>query len=39
LMPFLRIIVPDVPVYLVGLIPLLVGVSLLTYSYALAPKP
>jgi hypothetical protein len=39
LMPFLRVIVPDVPVYLVGMIPLLVGVSLLAYSYVLAPKP
>jgi hypothetical protein len=39
LMPFLRMMVPDQPVYLVGLIPLLIGVSLLTYSYALAPKP
>ncbi len=38
LMPFLRMTLPSEPVYLVGLIPLLVGVSLLTYSYALAPK-
>ena len=38
LMPFLRAIAPDQPVYLVGLLPLLVGVALLSYSYLLAPK-
>ncbi len=37
-MPFLKMIVPDQPVYLAGMIPLLVGAALLTYSYALAPK-
>ena len=34
----LRAIVTDVPVYLVGFIPLLVGVSLLAYGYSYAPK-
>jgi Flp pilus assembly protein TadB len=38
LMIFLRAIVDDEPVYLVGLIPLLIGVALLAYSYLLAPK-
>jgi hypothetical protein len=38
MMVFLRAIVPDRPVYLVGLIPLLIGVVLLAYSYILAPK-
>jgi len=35
---FLRAIVRDEPAYLVGLIPGLVGVALLAYSYVLAPK-
>lgn len=39
LMVFLWGIVPDRPAYLLGLIPLLIGVALLTYSYVLAPKP
>jgi hypothetical protein len=34
----LRPIVPEVPVYLVGFIPILVGVVLLGYGYFLAPK-
>jgi hypothetical protein len=38
LMTFLRAIERDEPVYLVGLIPLLIGVALLAYSYLLAPK-
>ena len=38
LMIFLRAIVRAEPVYLVGLIPLFVGLSLLLYSYFLAPK-
>ena len=38
LMIFLRAIDRDEPVYLVGLIPLLIGVALLAYSYLLAPK-
>jgi peptidoglycan/LPS O-acetylase OafA/YrhL len=38
LMIFLRAIEPEKPAYLVGLIPLLVGVALLTYAYVLAPK-
>ncbi|MBZ5658571.1 MAG: DUF6249 domain-containing protein [Acidobacteriia bacterium] len=38
-MVFLKAIVHDEPaVYLVGLIPLLVGVALLIYAYVLAPK-
>lgn len=38
-MVLLKAIVHDEPgVYLVGLIPLLVGAALLTYSYVLAPK-
>jgi hypothetical protein len=38
LMIFLRAIDTHEPAYLVGLIPLLVGLALLIYSYALAPK-
>jgi hypothetical protein len=38
LMIFLRASDPREPVYLVGLIPLLAGFALLTYSYVLAPK-
>ena len=38
LMVFLYELVREVPVYLVGLIPLLVGVALLTYAVAFAPK-
>lgn len=38
-MVLLKAIVHDEPgVYLVGLIPLLVGVALLTYTYVMAPK-
>ena len=38
LLVFLRALVPDRPVYLCGLIPLLIGIALLAYSYVLAPK-
>jgi hypothetical protein len=38
LMIFLRAFDTQVAAYLVGLIPLLVGLALLTYSYVLAPK-
>jgi ferric-dicitrate binding protein FerR (iron transport regulator) len=38
MMVFLRALELDRPVYLVGLIPLLIGVALLAYSYVLAPK-
>jgi hypothetical protein len=38
MMVFLRALEHDRPVYLVGLIPLLIGVALLAYSYVLAPK-
>ena len=38
LMVFLRALVADEPVYLVGLIPLLVAASLLAYSYIVARK-
>ena len=38
MMVFLRALEHDEPVYLVGLIPLLIGVALLAYSYLLAPK-
>lgn len=39
IMVFLKAIVHDEPaVYLVGLIPLLIGVALLLYGYVLAPK-
>jgi hypothetical protein len=38
LMIFLRAIVREQPVYLVGLIPLFVGLSLLIYAYFLAPR-
>jgi hypothetical protein len=34
----LRAIVTDMPVYLVGLIPMFVGVALLAYGYSYAPK-
>jgi hypothetical protein len=37
-MAFLRTIGPDRPVYMIGVIPLLVGFALLCYSYMLAPK-
>ena len=39
LMIFLRAIDSNQPVYIVGLIPLLVGIALLSYSYVLASKP
>lgn len=38
MMVFLLAFVPDRTVCLVGLIPLLIGVALLAYSYILAPK-
>jgi Flp pilus assembly protein TadB len=39
LMVFLKAVATDDPgVYLVGLIPVLIGAALLTYSYVLAPK-
>ncbi len=38
LMVFIRAIETKESAYLVGLIPLLVGLALLTYSYLLAPK-
>ena len=38
LLIFLRAIVPDIPAYLVGFIPLFVGVALLAYGYSYAPK-
>jgi len=38
LMSFLRAVDTQEAAYLVGLIPLLVGIALLTYSYLLAPK-
>jgi hypothetical protein len=38
LMVFLRAIVHDEPVFYVGLIPTLIGVALLIYTYLLAPK-
>jgi hypothetical protein len=38
LMAFLGATVRHEPIYLVGLIPLLIGVVLLVYSYLLAPK-
>jgi hypothetical protein len=37
LVVFLRAIVPDMPVFLVGLIPLLVGGALLSYAFVFAP--
>jgi len=39
IMVFLRLLISeDEPVYLVGLIPLLVGATMLLYAYVLAPK-
>ena len=38
LMIFLKGINHDEPVYLVGIIPLLIGLSLVVYSFVLAPK-
>ncbi len=38
IMALLRGIVQDEPVYLAGLIPLLIGVAMLTYAFVLAPK-
>ena len=35
---FLKALVEEAPVYLVGMIPLLIGVALLEYAYAMAPK-
>src|SRR3979411_34910 len=37
-MALLRALVRDEPVYLAGLIPLLIGAALLTYTFLLAPK-
>ena len=37
-MALLRGLVNDEPVYLAGLIPLLIGAALLTYTFLLAPK-
>jgi hypothetical protein len=37
-MVLLRGLVNDEPVYLAGLIPLLIGLALLTYTFLLAPK-
>jgi uncharacterized membrane protein (GlpM family) len=37
-MALLRGLVSDEPVYLAGLIPLLVGLAVLTYTFLLAPK-
>ena len=37
-MALLRGLVRDEPVYLAGLIPLLIGAALLTYTFLLAPK-
>jgi hypothetical protein len=37
-MALLRGLVHDEPVYLAGLIPLLIGLALLLYTYFLAPK-
>jgi hypothetical protein len=37
-MVFLEELVPGPPVYLAGVIPLLIGVALLVYAYVLAPK-
>jgi hypothetical protein len=38
LMIFLRALMPGAPIYLVSLIPLLIGAAFLLYSYILAPK-
>ncbi|MBZ5578973.1 MAG: hypothetical protein LAP40_20625 [Acidobacteriia bacterium] len=38
LLIFLRQIVPDQPVYLAGMIPLLVGAALLTYAFFMTPQ-
>ncbi len=37
-MAFFRAVAPDRPVYVMGLIPVLVGAALLTYTYLLAAK-
>jgi len=39
LMPFLYLMVRDVPVWIVGIIPLFVGVVMMVYVFMLAPKP
>ncbi len=39
LMAFLHGVEHDEPAYLMGLIPLLIGVALLVYAFALAPRP
>jgi len=38
LMVFIKAVDPGDPAYLVGLIPLFIGVALLTYTYFLAPR-
>jgi mannose/fructose/N-acetylgalactosamine-specific phosphotransferase system component IIC len=38
LLVILRAIVPDMPVYLVGFIPVFVGVALLAYGYSYSPR-
>jgi hypothetical protein len=38
LMSFLKFLLPGAPVWMVGLIPLLVGAALLAYAFILAPK-
>jgi hypothetical protein len=38
LIPFLRMLLPDRPVFMVGVIPMLVGAALLLYGYVLAPQ-
>ena len=35
---FLIAILPDRPIYFLGLIPVLIGLALLLYTYVLAPK-
>jgi hypothetical protein len=35
---FLNAVLPDRPVYLAGLIPVLIGLAFLLYTYILAPK-
>jgi hypothetical protein len=38
LLPLLRAVAPNEPVYLAALIPLLIGFALLVYAYLLAPR-
>lgn len=37
-MIFLKTLIPDEPIYMAGLIPLLIGMVLAIYAYGLAPK-